>query len=561
MPSSGLDDVTLSEQMQEVLKGVTTSFRKPFMYRTVDKDRGGKTCIIPERCVWWVAKVEGTGDDQVWNRMLTCWIDDSEEQDARVLAQTLSDAAAVPGSDCGTRPELEICKGMWRSLAQVWVVVPFAEHIRFSSSMNRRNPDMLLDLVKAHAVLMQHQRERTEAGNMVVISATVEDFRQACRLYTALNGKSGGQQSKLTRKESELVDAIRTHGRGEVTISELQHITGKSQSVLYKMIHGTSSKGYHYSGLLEKCPAVSVCDRTLVTDENGSTIAHRREKAYSWDQYVYDSWACDGGCWLEGYGPDDHDDDPSSGGLYTSSGNAERSGKVAEFSATKRSEETGSNKENLSNNNILCTDSGKCESMQQGIFDQTSACDHICDPEFSATSDQSVSSMNDTCPDCDSGKLNSSGKFRTVSADGQDFPLQGDHSASTLPMSEIKAGDYIEIEKGFGPGPCDCCGYKWVNFQERMSYEWMNEPPRMNRKICKKCYEIAKRAESSQFRVLPGVLNPGMMIRMSKDLGRCQVCDNQKAVWQDPETKSVVCEICFQNLPRHQEAADAKAAD
>lgn len=116
--------------------------------------------------------------------------------------------------------------------------------------------------------------------------------------------------------------------------------------------------------------------------------------------------------------------------------------------------------------------------MQQGISGKTSACDHICDTGF---------------------------------------------SASTFPVSEIKAGDYIEIEKGFGPGSCDCCGYKWVNFQERISYERMNEPPRMNRKICKKCYEIAKRAESSQFRVLPGVLNPGMMTRVSKDLGRCQV--------------------------------------
>jgi hypothetical protein len=42
--------------------------------------------------------------------MLTCLIDDSEEQDDRVLAQTISDAVAVPGSDKGTRQELEICK-------------------------------------------------------------------------------------------------------------------------------------------------------------------------------------------------------------------------------------------------------------------------------------------------------------------------------------------------------------------------------------------------------------------------------------------------------------------
>lgn len=34
------------------------------------------------------------------------------------------------------------------------------------------------------------------------------------------------------------------------------------------MLHGSSAHGYQYPGLLEKSPAISVCDRTLVTDEN-----------------------------------------------------------------------------------------------------------------------------------------------------------------------------------------------------------------------------------------------------------------------------------------------------
>jgi hypothetical protein len=45
---------------------------------------------------------------------------------------------------------------------------------------------MLLDLVKAHAVLMQNQRERVESGEMAAINATVEDFRSECRFYKAL---------------------------------------------------------------------------------------------------------------------------------------------------------------------------------------------------------------------------------------------------------------------------------------------------------------------------------------------------------------------------------------
>jgi hypothetical protein len=53
---------------------------------------------------------------------------------------------------------------------------------------------------------MQYQRERSETGKMRCITATGEDFRRACQLYAKLNGESGGQQSKLTRKESELVN-------------------------------------------------------------------------------------------------------------------------------------------------------------------------------------------------------------------------------------------------------------------------------------------------------------------------------------------------------------------
>jgi len=60
-----LDDQSLSEEVQEILKGATTCFREPIEYRTVTTDRKVRVCTIPERCVWWVAKVEGTGDDQV----------------------------------------------------------------------------------------------------------------------------------------------------------------------------------------------------------------------------------------------------------------------------------------------------------------------------------------------------------------------------------------------------------------------------------------------------------------------------------------------------------------
>ena len=545
-----LDDVSLSDQMQEILKGVTTSFKKPFMYRTVDKDRGGKTCTIPERCVWWVAKVEGTGDDQVWNRMLTCWIDDSPEQDARVMAHTLSEACSVPVCGCGNVRELEICRDIWRSLSQVWVVVPFAGRIRFSSSLNRRNPDMLLDLVKAHAVLMQKQRELSEAGDMMVVTATVEDFRNACVLYTALNNTSGGQETKLTKRESELVDTIKRHGQGEITISEMQHLTGLSQSVIYKMIHGSTSRGTHYSGLLEKCPAIAVCDRTLVSDENGVTLAHRREKAYSWDQSVYEAWSSDGCCWLDGDSGGSGDIPPS--GPDGCSGKAVSSGNIAECPALVTSTDSGSTEDNTNNNLFLCTHSGDCVCMQEGISDRLSVCDHTHDSDRPATRDQDASSDDASLKNHDSERLHDSGIIGSLPAIAGSLPLNGDPAVrGRISRREIRVEDFSGI--GIEAGPCDCCGAKWVHFREKSDTG--------NVKICRQCYELVRRAESSRVRILPGIVNRSAMVRVSSDRGRCQVCNLKKAEWFDPETRTAVCDICYGNIPPVGGASREAASD
>lgn len=291
-----LDDVGLSEKMQETLKGVTTSFKKPFIYRTVNTDRKGQTCIIPARCVWWVAKVEGSGDDQVWNRMLTCWIDDSIEQDDKVLERELEAACLLPAKDQDNRFEILVCHQIWKQLAQVHVVIPYSKQIRFSSSANRRNPGMLLDLIKSITCIHQFQRERTEINGTSVVYSNTQDFSKACSIYQALNGESGSQMSKLTRSESALVEAIVKSGMYEFSMKELQKLVDKPYNTVWKLLNGSSSHQSHYSGILEKCPALSFLDRTDVTD-GGDTS--RRQKIYTWDPERYESWATGGGCWLD----------------------------------------------------------------------------------------------------------------------------------------------------------------------------------------------------------------------------------------------------------------------
>ena len=220
-----LDDISLSDQMQEILKGVTTSFQKPFRYRMVSKDRTGQVCTIPERCVWWVAKVEGSGDDQVWNRMLTFWIDDSKVQDKRVLERTLSGAESLPGISGAESEEMRVCRQIWDSLYQFWIVIPYATRIRFQSAENRRNPDMLLDLIRTNATLNQRQPESQEIDSVRCVIENRADFDEASRLYETLNGESGAQANKLTKHKCDKIAAFISLNRSEVTIAELQQLT------------------------------------------------------------------------------------------------------------------------------------------------------------------------------------------------------------------------------------------------------------------------------------------------------------------------------------------------
>jgi len=310
-----LDDVSLSDQMQEILKGVTTSFQKPFPYRTVNKDRKPQICTIPERCVWWIAKVEGSGDDQVINRMLTCWIDDTEEQDQKVLDRALAVAEEMPESPAEISEAVLVCRALWEDLVSVFVVIPFARRIRFQSAENRRNPDMLLDLIRTNAALYQQQRERQVVNGLTCIMATEEDFVQAARLFVALNGETGAQGNKLTKRESLLTHALATSGIAEITVSQLQTITGWSCSTICKLFHGYNSHGKVYSGLLEKCPAVSFLDRTVTKGDQGQTTM-RHSRVYQWDPYLYDTWLKGGSVWLERdeideSDPDDHSSPPS----------------------------------------------------------------------------------------------------------------------------------------------------------------------------------------------------------------------------------------------------------
>ncbi len=531
-----LDDVSLSDQMQEILKGVTTSFQKPFLYRTVTKDRTGLTCIIPERCVWWVAKVEGTGDDQVFNRMLTCWIDDSEDQDSRVLSRMLHEAGKGPAAAAGKSGSILVSREIWRCLKDVFVVIPYADRIQFQSAENRRNPDMLLDLVKAHAMLNQQQRVRKEENGVVSLLAEIADFREAARLYSALNGDTGSQMSKLTKRESSLIAMIRLLGQEEVTIFELQRKTGWANSTIHKLLNGYITRGQTYSGLLEKCPAISFLDKTVTTGEDGM-MSQRRMKVYLWDDDLYTRWAQGSSVWLSGEEVgDDEDpsgDDPGDRGDPSGAGERGSGGQIA-VRAEGAAHNPGADLSVTKKEHIIQRDhpvqaeesghTGPHDDVQNGTDDPAS------DPAGAARG----SDLTPPRPPSPVPAINRS-PVRPA------FSRIGPH----LPLPAIDPRLFTRVPGWPEKKPCAVCKRTRTVYAEKKGRKGKYPAGHDPRYLCESCYTRAVSRYTASCIALPGTIDPFRMVRQTASIGSCHLCGMGPVAWYDPVTRTGLCETCF----------------
>ncbi len=363
------DDVSLSDDLQEVLKSATANFREPIEHRPLTTERKLRVCTIPERCVWWLAKVEDIGDDQVMNRMLTVWIDDTVEQDERVF-EHMKEAEAAGQSR--REDDILTCRAIWEAVKVevLPVQIPFARRIQSSTTQNRRNPGMLFDLIKCRARLFYLQRDRDDDGAVI---ARPEDFAAAATLYGALSGAAGGQETKLTKNEAAALATAAQMGVEAFTVRQLQSALGLSYQKTYRLLHGYTNNRAAYAGLLEKCPAVSYIDATVTGEMLGvGETVRRREHYFSFDPEVYRAWSSGATVWL------DEDPDDQNGGPHDftiSPGFHQQSGKSV-------NEDSGHNDGDCSIGEIcteICTDQRSnlhrfpgTESLPAGAGDPTS---------------------------------------------------------------------------------------------------------------------------------------------------------------------------------------------
>jgi hypothetical protein len=537
------DDKSLSEEMQEILKGATSSFRKPIKYRTVSQDRKPQVCTIPERCIWWVAKVEGSGDDQVFNRMLTCWIDDSPEQDAAVLDDMAKKEGLVPERLNATRPGLLTCQAMWEIIGRerIHVVIPFADRILFQTKTNRRNPEMFYSLIKAHTMLFFMQRERcTIDGGGSYTLATLDDFYAAARLFTLLNGTGGGQETKLTRCESELLTAVNQGKDCEFTIQQLQEKLNRSYNAIYSTLHGNRSRDKTYSGLLDKCPAVSFTDRTVVMDEEIGRSVRRRTHAYQFNYELYRLWSSGGQVWLRGTDNDDR---------TGPSGTTEHNGRITETAQIKNSHETTTETGILTctnkKYNHSTTNNGNHRHRASPSCARDGPSSSHCEIRISG-SEISVPSSSPPIP----------GPAPEIARNPLDT---GPPEPPDTQLLRVK--NYKVLERPDYRGHCHLCGRKGVHFTGKVTGKRKARESRSPRRICRSCYQAAVRNEQALVPLLPGIMNTGRMQPATKQLGKCSLCHLDVATWTDPGSSARLCDYCHDRVVREETARNVATGE
>ena len=273
-----LDDQELSEDLQELLKVASTDWSKSATYLTVNNQKAVEL-KLPAKCPFWVVKANLNGDEQILDRQLVIWTDESVEQ-LRSIQQVIFHTAANPDLKIGDA-DAAVCREIWNHIEPAVVTIPYAEGIGCDEHMDPRNIKILLSLIQAHALMKGPQRNRE--GELV--EATLDDFEEAANIINPLLGNTGGSQKlKLSSGAAKVLDYLATQDTGIIPLENIREETKLNQSLLSHALYGRD--GRQTDGLLGVCPALEIVEDTI-TRQGGGTV---RRKAVSWSKKTYLAW-------------------------------------------------------------------------------------------------------------------------------------------------------------------------------------------------------------------------------------------------------------------------------
>jgi hypothetical protein len=421
---------------------------------------------------------------------------------------------------------------------------------------------MVIDIIRAHAVLNQFQRSDIEIGGYTCIAAKEADFQYAANLYSVLSGICGGQATKLTRKESEIIQCIIKLGVTEFTVSDLQKISGFSNSVIHKIIQGYVTRGSDHSGLLEKCPAISFYDRSRTVGDQIESIS-KRSRAFSWDQDAYNRWIGNTHIWLD---PDQ--------GLESDEDYLRRCGNLRQLAAENRNisegftdipEETNLDPKSLI---FVAANSESIEENTSQYSDEISRASVILNAATSekiseqtgenpgnaetASNMAAVFAATSPQPAATSENISESGAGLQAKRETVSSPPAATRRRKLEPGPlynpdlEIEPKDFKKLDLPI-LGPCDRCLSRNVSYIEKATRTRQAREVKTAYRVCEKCYNAEKKRIAGAVRSLPGVVNIAGMARIYSDVGKCHICNTLKATWRDPVQHLIICDSCYTN--------------
>lgn len=294
-----VDDQGISEGMQDTMKTYMTDFREPQPHRTLVKQEF-QVKWMPERLTFWFSKVEDVGDEQIADRLLSVWIDDSTEQDRRVFEALAESVSRVPET-IKTPENILTCRAIWYILKQdtINITIPYAADIMLADYTNRRNGKLIFEFIYSYALMRCKQPDAityTKDGAKN-INANYEDFRRTQNFFSKINGECGSQITKLSRSEQAILDGLCKIDKPTFTVADVQELMGKGGNyrTALRIIRGRDPKSITANdGLIRKCPAIRVIDasKSMSTeDEDGHRIIRsNRQIVYQFDIGLYHQW-------------------------------------------------------------------------------------------------------------------------------------------------------------------------------------------------------------------------------------------------------------------------------
>ena len=518
-----LDDIALSEELQEVLKEATSKFTRPARMRSVDTDRKVRRYTIPERCAWWLANVSALYDDQILNRMLTCWVDDSEAQDREVFARRMDAVARGDDDDDDAgRFDLAVCREMWRLLradGPVPVRVPFARRIGMASVRNRRNHEVLLDLVRGHALVCRFQRPTGNGGPAV--EATEEDFAYAARLFTDLHTTGGSLGSRFARNEALVLGLAARSGREEFTLRDVQEMTGWPHHKVRRIMLGYDSRGTRYPGLLDRSPSLGLVDRTSDDPDGSGPGVRIRQLVFTFDPEVYRASMPTGQVWLE---PAGDERDKSGCGCCTPA--AHPAARI----------------ENCRDERI----SGKRDyigDIQGGVCCRTEGSGQ----ETAGPADPAEHAASGSAVEVEYSTYELSVSPRSKPSPTEAKSTAGCPAPDTAGVQQAVCSTPVDphcflLLEAPAAERCCICGRMPSHSRE------MRPQGRTPRHLCRACRATAVRREQGAVAPLPAVIDPGALRPVGASVGRCSVCDLGPAAWSGGGVR--LCEACYRREVR-----------